>query len=45
MFLSCIYHRDSVSAVVAKDNKAVIFELRDLTTGEVERWADPNHKV
>jgi len=45
MFLSCIYHRDSVSAVVAKDNKAVIFELRDLTTGEVERWADPTHNI
>jgi len=45
MLLSCIYHRYSVSPVVAKNNKAVIFELRDLTTGEVERWADPNHNV
>jgi hypothetical protein len=40
-------HHYSAAAVVdfTRDNKTVLFELRDLTTGEVERWADPNHKI
>jgi len=38
-------HHYSAAAVVAKNNKTIIFELRDLMTGQVEGWADPNHNI
>jgi hypothetical protein len=38
-------HRYSASAILGHDNKTVIFELKDLTSGETERWADPNHNT